>query len=90
VTAEPLETSDPPSVANVDSRRRITLGHLADEDQYLVTKNADGSILLEPVVIMSRREAAFWAANPDVKSRIEAAQRDPNRVAKPYQGRRQG
>lgn len=38
-------------VLEVDSRRRISLGSLAQHDRYLVTVEPDGRIVLTPAVV---------------------------------------
>jgi len=46
----------------VDSRRRISLGSLAEHDRYLVDVEEDGTIVLTPAVVMSRAQARLLAA----------------------------
>lgn len=50
------------SLLEVDSRRRISLGSLAEHDRYLVEVEADGVIVLTPAVVMSVVEARLHAA----------------------------
>jgi hypothetical protein len=50
------------SLLEVDSRRRISLGSLAEHDRYLVDVEADGTIILTPAVVMSAAEARLHAA----------------------------
>lgn len=51
----------------LDGRRRLTLGKLAEHDRYLVSVLDSGRILLEPAVVMTESEfalahdEAFWA-----------------------------
>jgi hypothetical protein len=51
----------------LDDRGRAPLGKVADHDEYLVHRYADGRIVLEPAVTLTRAElnlrddAAFWA-----------------------------
>ena len=50
------------SVLEVDSRRRISLGSLAEHDRYLVDVEQDGTIVLTPAVVMSAAQARLLAA----------------------------
>jgi hypothetical protein len=50
------------SVLEVDSRRRISLGTLAEHDRYLVDVEEDGTIVLTPAVVMSAAQARLLAA----------------------------
>lgn len=50
------------SVLEVDSRRRISLGPLAEHDRYLVDVEEDGTIVLTPAVVMSAAQARLLAA----------------------------
>jgi hypothetical protein len=49
-------------VLEVDSRRRISLGTLAEHDRYLVDVEEDGTIVLTPAVVMSAAQARLLAA----------------------------
>jgi hypothetical protein len=53
---------DKQSVLEVDSRRRISLGALAEHDRYLVDVEEDGTIVLTPAVVMSAAQARLLAA----------------------------
>lgn len=50
------------SLLELDSRRRISLGSLAEHDRYLVEVEEDGVIVLTPAVVMSAAEARLHAA----------------------------
>ena len=50
------------SMLEVDSRRRISLGPLAEHDRYLVDVEEDGTIVLTPAVVMSAAQARLLAA----------------------------
>ncbi|GEB47444.1 hypothetical protein MTE01_33890 [Microbacterium testaceum] len=49
------------TLIQVDARKRITLGSLAHHTQYIATEQSDGSVLLEPAVVMTATERAFLA-----------------------------
>jgi hypothetical protein len=49
------------TLIQVDARKRISLGSLAHHDQYIATQQSDGSVLLEPAVVMTAAERAFLA-----------------------------
>jgi hypothetical protein len=55
-------TKEHRSLLEVDSRRRISLGSLAEHDRYLVEVEEDGVIVLTPAVVMSAAEARLHAA----------------------------
>ena len=50
------------SVLEVDSRRRISLGSLAEHDRYLVEVQEDGTIVLTPAVVMPAAQARLLMA----------------------------
>lgn len=58
----PMEETTRQSVLEVDSRRRISLGPLAEHDRYLVEVEEDGTIVLTPAVVMSAAQARLLAA----------------------------
>jgi hypothetical protein len=45
-----------PILLEKDSRGRIALGTLADAERYLVRREANGRIILEPAVVMTATE----------------------------------
>ena len=49
------------TLIQVDGRKRISLGSLAHHAQYLATELSDGSVLLEPAVVLTAAEKAFLA-----------------------------
>ena len=52
------------TLLELDARRRITLGRLANHDRYTARVMPNGSILLEPAVVVSADEAAMMQ-NPE-------------------------
>lgn len=48
-----------PTLVQVDSRKRVSLGDLAHHDQYLVREEADGTIIFEPAIVLTATEQAF-------------------------------
>lgn len=58
----------------VDSRGRTNLGKAAQQGTYRLTKNDDGSILLEPVRALTKTEIALLAAHPNITESLIAAQ----------------
>jgi len=59
-----------PTLLEVDSRRRISLGSLAEHARYLVDVEEDGVIILTPAVVMSVAQARLHAA-PVISKRID-------------------
>lgn len=49
------------TLIQVDGRKRITLGSLARHAQYLITEEPDGSLYLEPAVVLTAAERDFLA-----------------------------
>ncbi|MBZ4612393.1 hypothetical protein [Mycobacterium avium] len=67
-----------PVVIEVDSRRRISLGKLGHHDKYLATEQPDGTIMLEPAVILSAAEHAYLR-NAGLQRQIEDNRAHPER-----------
>lgn len=56
-----------PTLLEVDGRRRISLGVLAEHDRYLAHVETDGTIVLTPAVVLSVAEARLHASGPVVE-----------------------
>jgi hypothetical protein len=67
-----------PMVIEVDSRRRVSLGRLGHHDTYLATEQPDGTITLEPAVILTEAEHAFLQ-NTNLRKQIEDNRAHPER-----------
>lgn len=67
-----------PVVIEVDSRRRVSLGKLGHHDTYLATEQPDGTIMLEPAVLLSEAEHAFLQ-NIDLRRQIDDNRAHPER-----------
>lgn len=67
-----------PVVIDVDDRRRISLGKLGRHTQYLATEMPDGTIVLEPAVLLSEADYAFLR-NTDLRAQIEDNRAHPER-----------
>lgn len=55
-----------------DSRGRLALGRVADADRYLVRREPNGRIILEPAVVMTATEERLLS-DPDFISRMTQA-----------------
>jgi hypothetical protein len=64
------------SLLEVDARRRVSLGLLAEHDRYLVEVEDDGTIVLTPAVVMSAAEARLHAA-PETSRKIDEFLNNP-------------
>ena len=64
------------TLLEVDGRRRLSLGSLADHDRYLANVEADGTIVLTPAVVLTVAEAKLHAA-------VETAQEIDDFLANP-------
>jgi len=68
-----MNPTSSPTLLELDSRGRVALGSLgADRQRYLAHRNDDGTIVLEPAVVLSELEARLHA-NPELHERIKAA-----------------
>lgn len=67
-----------PVVIEVDSRRRVSLGRLAHHDTYLATEQPDGTIMLEPAIVLTEAEHAFLQ-NTNLRRQIEDNRAHPER-----------
>lgn len=65
----------PVQVIDLDARRRTTI-RLGHHDRYRVTEMNDGTLLLEPVYVLTKDEIIL-RANPELEARIERSVRDP-------------
>ena len=61
----------------LDARRRISLGKIAQHNRYLVNVEEDGTIVLTPTVVMTVAEAKLLAA-PGVVGQISEFLKDPS------------
>lgn len=69
-----------PVYVALDSRKPVSLARFAAAAAYVVTAEANGRIILEPAVAMTRSEAALFA-DPQIRTQYEAviASRQPLR-----------
>lgn len=65
-----------PVLLEKDSRGRIALGKVADAQRYLVHREANGRIILEPAVVMSASEQRLLS-DPAFIARMTAAASAP-------------
>lgn len=67
----------------LDERRRASLGRIGKPEhrRYLVTEEPDGTIILQPAVVISELEARFLA-NPDLVARVRESLDHPERMVK--------
>ncbi|MGH9114108.1 MAG: hypothetical protein ACRDZN_17665 [Acidimicrobiales bacterium] len=65
-----------PILVEKDSRGRIALGKVADAERYLVHREANGRIVLEPAVVMSAVEERLLS-DPAFIARMAAAASEP-------------
>lgn len=70
-------TTDPPAsqLIELDNRGRTTI-RIGDHDRYRATRLADGTLVLEPVYVLTQDELIL-RSHPDLEARIENAMRDP-------------
>lgn len=53
-----------------DSRGRVALGSVLGDDQYIVNVTSNGTVILEPAVIMSRQDLEL-RAQPEVLALVK-------------------
>jgi hypothetical protein len=63
-------------ILEVDDRRRVSLGRLAEHSRYLVRKEDDGTLILEPAVVLTAFEARVLG-NSEVLAKLREAQAAP-------------
>ena len=68
----------------LDDRRRASFGKLGQKEhtQYRVTEFEDGSLLLEPAVVMTEHELALLR-NPDVLAQVQHSYNHPEQAVEP-------
>ena len=67
-----------PVVIEVDERRRISLGKLGQHTRYLGTELPDGTLMLEPAVLLSEAEYAYLQ-NTALQAQIQENRAYPER-----------
>lgn len=68
-----------PVLVSVQARGRVTLGKLADHARYLVRREPDGTLIMEPAEVFSATEARLLA-NQDLMAVIAANTTHPERL----------
>jgi hypothetical protein len=66
------------TLIELDDRRRMSLGKLGHHSQYVAHEEPDGTIILEPAVVLTEAEARFLA-NRELVSTIEDNRAHPER-----------
>jgi hypothetical protein len=64
----------------LDDRRRVSLGKLGHHARYLASEQEDGTIILEPAVVLTEAEARFLT-NSELVATIEENRQHPERSA---------
>ena len=64
------------TVIELDDRRRLSLGKIGRHSRYVVTEQPDGTIVMEPAVVVTKAEAQLLAM-PELIDRIENSQTRP-------------
>ena len=65
-------------LVQVDTRKRVSLGNMAHHSHYLAREEPDGSIVLEPAVVLTQAERAFLS-NPELVETLREANAHPQR-----------
>lgn len=68
------------SLIQVDARKRISLGSYAHHDQYIVTEEEGGRLILEPAVVLSVAERNFLA-DPILRNALDQVNATPDQRA---------
>lgn len=66
------------AVIELDDRRRASLGKFGRHDRYLIREQEDGTLILEPAVVLTEAEAAYLR-NPTLVALIEEERAHPER-----------
>lgn len=64
------------TILELDDRRRVSLGKLAEHSRYLVRKEDDGTLILEPAVVLTAFEARVLGS-PEMIAKLREAQAAP-------------
>ena len=67
----------PTLLVNTDARGRVSVGH--PNREYRLTEHADGSLLLEPAVVMSELEARFLT-NTELQAQLAHFEAHPEEL----------
>lgn len=70
-----MTTTAPIPMIEVDARNRLTLPGKAHR-RYLVHEQDDGTVILEPAVVISELEARY-RANPDLQAKVAHGRAHP-------------
>lgn len=65
-----------PFLVEKDSRGRVSLGQVLTTDRYLVSRDAEGRVILEPAVVMTVAEERLLA-DASFRTRLTAAAEEP-------------
>lgn len=60
----------------LDTRRRVSLGKIGHHDRYLAHEEPDGTLILEPAVVMTQAERDYYA-NPEIVRSVEDSRARP-------------
>lgn len=72
--------------AQLDSRKRVTLGNLTTATQFIMTVEDNGRIILDPAVVMTQVERDYLE-NSEARAAVERALAHPE-AARPRSRRR--
>jgi hypothetical protein len=66
------------SLATLDSRKRINLASIATRENYLVTREPSGRIILDPAVVLTESELEVLN-DPEIRASMEKARKTTER-----------
>jgi len=66
------------AVIDLDDRRRASLGKFGRHDRYVIREEEDGTLILEPAIVLTEAEAAYLR-NPALVALIEEERAHPER-----------
>jgi hypothetical protein len=80
-------TPDEGVLIELDDRRRVSLGKLGHHSRYLARELDDGTLVLEPAVVMTQLQATL-NGDPELIAKMEANAADPSQRRQPRRSRR--
>lgn len=79
-----MDPAMPDVLAEIDNRNRISLSRVKNlHERYFIREESDGTVILEPAIVMTAAERAYLA-DPELQNIVDTARAHPeNRKPRP-------